>query len=311
MKTNYFFMIASGGILAGMISVFVYNKTIKPRDPLAVSYNPYTSGIYASGIIESHQKIGSNINMFPAVPGPITNIYVRDGQSVKVGDPIFKVDSTTQEGLAAESAALAQAAKVNLVSLEDQYSKLFKAYSLNPKSVSKNSLDNAKNAVIAASQNVKAAEGQAAADAATLKKCTVYSPIDGVVLRMLAAVGDYASGDVGTFDPYTQGFLPVVSLGEDTPYLQVRVYVDELLTPQLPQPNALEATLFVRGMNNKSIPLSFEYIQPSTIPNIELSDNRNERVDVRVLPIVFRFERPKDITVYPGQLVDVYIKVKP
>jgi HlyD family secretion protein len=41
-----------------------------------------------------------------------------------------------------------------------------------------------------------------------------------------------------------------------------------------------------------------------------LSDQRTERVDVRVLPIIFRFERPKDIDVYPGQLVDVYIGEK-
>jgi hypothetical protein len=28
------------------------------------------------------------------------------------------------------------------------------------------------------------------------------------------------------------------------------------------------------------------------------------------LPIVFRFEPPKEMTVYPGQLVDVYIASK-
>jgi HlyD family secretion protein len=30
-------------------------------------------------------------------------------------------------------------------------------------------------------------------------------------------------------------------------------------------------------------------------------------VDVRVLPVLFRFQKPKDIQLYPGQLVDVYI----
>jgi HlyD family secretion protein len=33
-------------------------------------------------------------------------------------------------------------------------------------------------------------------------------------------------------------------------------------------------------------------------------------VDVRVLPVIFRFQRPTDVAVYPGQLVDVYIQVK-
>ena len=48
-------------------------------------------------------------------------------------------------------------------------------------------------------------------------------------------------------------------------------------------------------------------MQPFVSPKIELSDQRLERVDVRVLPIIFRIEKPKDLNLYPGQLVDVYI----
>lgn len=310
MKTDYFFKIASFGIIVGMISVFVYNKNLKARDPLSISYNPYESGIYASGIVETFQKNGSNINIFPSVPGRVTAVLVTNGSLVKKGDPLLLIDSSTQSGISAQSEAQALVAKANLVSVQDQYSKLQKSYSLNQKSVSKNALDNAKNAVIIAAESMKAAEAQAAADAATLAKYTVKSPVDGVILRMLPSVGDYVSVDIGAYDPYTQGYLPIIQVGETSQYLQVRVFVDELLTPQLPEGNDLEATLFVRGMNNKSIPLRFVNIQPLTIPNIELSDQRKERVDVRVLPIIFQFEKPKDITLYPGQLVDVYIKAK-
>jgi HlyD family secretion protein len=42
-------------------------------------------------------------------------------------------------------------------------------------------------------------------------------------------------------------------------------------------------------------------------PKIQLSDQRLERVDVRVLPVIFRLKIPKDVTLYPGQLVDVFI----
>lgn len=308
MKTNYFFMIASAGIIAGMFSVFIYNKHIKARDPLAVSYNPYESGIYASGIVETYQKTGSNINIFPSVSGRVEEVLVTDGAHVKKGDKLLVIDSTTQINLARESQAQASAAQANLISLEAQYSKLSKAYTLNPKSVSKNNLDNAKYAVEVARETASAALAQAAADIATLAKYTVESPVDGVVFRVVPSPGDYVSLDIGTYDPYTQGYLPVIQLGSLSPYLQVRVFVDELLTPQLPHSENLEATLFVRGMNNKAIPLKFINIQPYTIPNIELSDQRNERVDVRVLPMIFQFEKPKDIHIYPGQLVDVYIK---
>jgi len=33
---------------------------------------------------------------------------------------------------------------------------------------------------------------------------------------------------------------------------------------------------------------------------------KQEQVDLRVLPVIFRFEK-KDAPVYPGQMVDVYI----
>jgi len=45
-------------------------------------------------------------------------------------------------------------------------------------------------------------------------------------------------------------------------------------------------------------------------PKIELSDQRTEKVDVRVLPIIFRFKPPEHMNLFPGELVDVYIGKK-
>ena len=62
----------------------------------------------------------------------------------------------------------------------------------------------------------------------------------------------------------------------------------------------------IRGTTIR-IPLKFVRFQPNVTTKIELSSQRTERVDVRVLPLVFRFEKPDNITLYPGQLVDIYI----
>ena len=35
------------------------------------------------------------------------------------------------------------------------------------------------------------------------------------------------------------------------------------------------------------------------------------KVDVQVLPIIFQFRRPAAISLYPGELVDVYLAAKP
>jgi HlyD family secretion protein len=86
----------------------------------------------------------------------------------------------------------------------------------------------------------------------------------------------------------------------------VRCYVDEILVPRLPGPGKMKAQMSVRGSNVK-LPLEFVRVQPVVSPKIELSDQRLERVDVRVLPVIFRVEKPKDVNPYPGLLVDVYI----
>jgi HlyD family secretion protein len=93
------------------------------------------------------------------------------------------------------------------------------------------------------------------------------------------------------------------------PYLEVRCYIDEILIPRLPPPSQMRSLMLIRG-TNLSIPLEFERIQPYVTPKIELSNQRTERVDVRVLPVLFRFKPPKDMNIYPGQLVDVYVETQ-
>ena len=64
--------------------------------------------------------------------------------------------------------------------------------------------------------------------------------------------------------------------------------------------------MVVRGAD-LHVPLTFVRIQPLVSPKIELSDARQERVDLRVLPVIFRFKPDPKARLYPGQLVDVYI----
>ena len=125
---------------------------------------------------------------------------------------------------------------------------------------------------------------------------------------MNAAVGGYISSQ-GTYGTYTQGLNPVIVMGSSENYIGVRCYIDEILLHRLPQGTQMKAQMFIRG-TNINIPFEFVRVQPYVSPKIELSNQRTERVDVRVLPVIFRFEKPKDIHLYPGQLVDVYIAEK-
>jgi HlyD family secretion protein len=67
--------------------------------------------------------------------------------------------------------------------------------------------------------------------------------------------------------------------------------------------------MLIHGTDIK-VPLEFVRVQPYVIPKIELSDQRQEKVDLRVLAVVFHFEKKDLPMVYPGQLVDVFIGSK-
>ncbi len=138
-----------------------------------------------------------------------------------------------------------------------------------------------------------------------LAKYTLRAPRDGVVLSINTIVGNYASPQ-GAYDTYTQGADPVITLGSSPATLNVRCYVDEILVPRLPSGSKMKAQMSIRGTNVK-IPLEFVRVQPFVSPKIELSDQRQERVDVRVLPVVFKIAKPANVNLYPGELVDVYI----
>jgi len=127
-----------------------------------------------------------------------------------------------------------------------------------------------------------------------------------VVLTVQATTGSYVSTQ-GAYNSYTQGFDPLVVMGNPQSHLEVRAYIDEILIHELPDGSQMQAEMFIRG-TQEHLPLSFVRVQPYVTPKIELSDQRQELVDVRVLPVIFRFENPAALHLFPGQLVDVYVK---
>jgi HlyD family secretion protein len=223
------------------------------------------------------------------------------------------------------------AAEATLKTASDELDKQQAAYKIDPGSISKDALDNAINARAVAETNLKVAQRQydltkagawtydiqnqtkqvaalekaAAASSALLSKYILHAPQDGTVLTVNTIVGAYVSPQ-GAYDAYTEGNDPVVTFGGGGAHLNVRCYVDEILVTRLPATSQMKATMTIRGTDTK-IPLTFVRVQPFVSPKIELSDQRQELVDVRVLPVIFQLDRPANVNLYPGELVDVYI----
>jgi len=226
------------------------------------------------------------------------------------------------------------AANANLVAVRDQYDKRRASYDLDPRSISKDSLDTATDAVEQATTALDVAQKQfeltragawsydiatqesqyqAAQQAynaasALLNKFTIKAQTDGVVLAINAARGSYVSA-LGSYNSYTQGADPVLVMSTTQDYLSVRCFIDEILIANLPDPAHIRAEMQIRGTTVK-IPLEFVRIQPMVTPKLELSNQRQEKVDLRVLPVLFRFAKKDMTAVYPGQQVDVYIGKK-
>jgi HlyD family secretion protein len=294
MGNKIIFSIAIIGILAGLVAAYVFGLQRKAQPPVfqPVS-NPYESAIYANGMIESDLPSGENINIFPEVSGPITRVLVHEGQSVSAGTPLFTIEDSLQS-------ANTELATANLKLARDQYEKDRGAYDLDPKSISKIVLDTAGDTVAQAAAALKAAK-------ALLHYYSVKAPVDGVVLAVNAAVGGYVS-PLGDYDTYTELFDPLVVMSGPQDYMDVRCYVDEILVSRLPSAWHIQAQMQITGTDIK-VPLEFVRVQPYISPKIELSNEKQEQVDLRVLPVIFRFEK-KDAPVYPGQMVDVFIGQK-
>jgi HlyD family secretion protein len=140
---------------------------------------------------------------------------------------------------------------------------------------------------------------------ALLAKYTLVAPRDGVVMAVNVTPGSFVSTQ-GAYDQYTQAAGPVMALGSPQGWLNVRCYVDEILVPRLPNPASMKAQMSVRGSNVK-IAMQYVRLQPFVSPKIELADQKAERVDVRVLPLIFKVKKPAGMNLYAGELVDVYI----
>ena len=346
------------GLIAGGVTAYLSAIVQPPLPPaFAPPTNPYPQGIYAEGMVESEQPSGENINVYPEVSGTVKEIPVREGQEVKKGTVLLAIDDSIQRATTLQLQSQAEAAFTLLAELkaeprketldvneaqviaaqaalktaQDELDKQQAAYDANPKSISKDALDTAANAVRTAQANLEVACKQRdltkagawiydinnqertynalyksyLSASALLSKYTLRAPEDGKVLAINPTVGSYVSAQ-GAYDSYTQAMDPVLVLGSSQERLNVRCYVDEILVPRLPGTSKMKAQMSVRGSNVK-IPLEFVRTQPVVSPKIELSDEKQERVDVRVLPIIFRVERTKDLNLYPGLLVDVYI----
>ena len=298
--------------LLGIVAMFLLVARLKKPDPVApplveAATAPYQAAIGARGIVES---LGENVHISPLVSGVVEEVYVKVGDQVKNGDPLFRVDSRAARAAVASreaeipvlTARLAEA-EANLAEKQDFLERVTKLGSKNVASEEEVRRANFQHRAAAALQARAAAELQQGkvllAEAQTdLDLTLVAAPRNGEILQVNIRSGEHAS-------PNTM--MEAILLG-DTSALQLRADVDEDSAWRV-RPGA-PATAYIKGTRDKPIPLTFVRVEPYILPKKSLTGESTERVDTRVLQVIYTFPAPKT-PIYVGQQMDVFIDGTP
>jgi multidrug resistance efflux pump len=128
-----------------------------------------------------------------------------------------------------------------------------------------------------------------------LDRRTVRAPIDATILKRSVEPGQFAPADQRS---------SAMTLG-DLSALHVRARVDEEDLPRLKFGSRGVAR--IRGDQELTVPLTMVRIEPLALPKSDLSGATTERVDTRVVEVIFQVSGTPPVPLYPGQLVDVFI----
>jgi hypothetical protein len=90
--------------------------------------------------------------------------------------------------------------------------------------------------------------------------------------------------------------------------LQIRCDIDEQNAVRVF--GDMPAIAYVKGDSANQVPLTFVRIEPFVIPKMSLTGSSTERVDTRVLQVIYSLAKPTEHPLYVGQQVDVFIQKK-
>lgn len=292
-------------------------RTAPPSVPVS---NPYAVAVAGLGEVEPNSEtvaIGTDLS------GLVAAIHVAPGERVEAGAPLFSLDDRRLRAALAEAeAALAatraerREAEATLASARAEreraaadaarYQSLARtdiaasrqrietAVADSRKSEAQIRLAEAR--IASAEAAIARAEAQRDRAAVDLDKTVIRAPFTGTVLRLNIRRGEFAQGATLA--------EPLVLFGAIDP-LHVRVQVDETDAHRIA--SGAEARGFLRGDGSLSAPLAFVRTEPLARQKRFLSNAPGERVDTRVVEVIYRLE-PGALPATVGQMLDVFIE---
>ncbi len=313
-----------------------------PPPPIPPARNPYADAVAAAGIVEAQTE---NIAVGSATPGVVVEVLVRVGDEVTPGTPLVRLDDRPLRGdLAVREAAVAQS-RSELVRLEAEPRKeripvlaavvdearanvirevdaLRRAEDTFARKVTTEQEVIARREALAAAQAVLAratadldlleagswqydrdvskaglrrAEAEVEKIEVELDRLVVRALVGGHVLQVNVRPGEFVGTPPGE---------PLVILG-NTERLHVRVDIDEYDIPRFRA--GAPAIAVPRGSLQERYPLEFVRVEPFVVPKKSLTGNVTERVDTRVLQVIYKFDPTGRPPLFVGQQVEVFL----
>ena len=279
--------------------------------------------VAGAGVVEPSSE---TIQVGTALAGLVTDLRVSPGDYVSKGQPLFVVDTRAIRSRIAETGAAvgearaaiseAQAAIAEARAAEATAGRQLALYRDvdDPAAVSRAEVIRAEGEASAARERRQLAEARLSAARARLNsaqaqvgsartelgRATVRAPISGEILAVNIRPGEYLSTTGGG---NAQAF---VEMGETRP-LHIRIDIDEEQAPRvaLGQP----ATVSPRGAAERQVKARFVRAEPQVVPKRSLTNSAAERVDVRVLQVIYELP-DTDGLFRVGQQVDAFIPAR-
>jgi HlyD family secretion protein len=296
------------GVLAAVWATYSVVRT-QPRrvstdPPAAPAVADFKDTVAAVGLIEASTE---NIWVGTPLGGVVERVFVTAGDTVRNGQPLFALDTRQ---LRAELAVRQQAVvvararvRVGEAHVADLQRQLEFAEQVKDKrAISAEELTRRRSAVETAAaeldevrSEIPAAESRVQSVHVDLERSIVRAPLDAEVLQVKVRVGEFA--------PAAATAAPLILLGRSKP-LHVRVDVDEHEAWRVHA--GAKAVGHVRGNADLKAALQFVRVEPFVVPKRSLTGDSTERVDTRVLQIIYRVAE-NDVPLFIGQQMDVFI----
>jgi len=279
------------------------------QPPKAVGKLANQPRVAGAGIVEPASEL---IDIGSALSGLVTDVRVSPGDRVAKGQVLFTVDAraaraSLDQANAAISEARASIAEASAAQKTARQQLALYRDIADQAAVSRAEVIRAEGEEAAATSRaglararLAAAQSAAAAARTEIDRLTVRAPIAGEILAVNIRPGEFVATQSGS------NRQPFIQMGETNP-LHVRVDIDEneVARVALGEP----AVISPRGAAELHVNATFVRAEPLVVPKRSLTNSAAERVDVRVLQLIYAL--PPSDAFRVGQQIDAFIPAKP